>query len=172
MRVIPTPLNSDNFGYLVFNEETNEGFWVDVSMQPNKCFEILKSYGVSVKHVLTTHKHADHAGGNAEFKELLGGVIEIFGSATDAVEACTNLVADKDTLQISGMSITCLLTPGHTQGHVSYFVEHNGDKVVFTGDVLFIGGAGRFFEGTAEDMYFSLFEQLGKLPSGILKVFF
>lgn len=53
-------------------------------------------------------------------------------------------------------------------GHISYYVEHNDQRVVFTGDCLFMGGAGRFFEGTGEDMYPSLYEKLAKLPADTL----
>ena len=53
-------------------------------------------------------------------------------------------------------------------GHISYFAEHNDQKVVFTGDCLFVGGVGKFFEGTAADMHVSLFDKLGKLPKETL----
>lgn len=73
-----------------------------------------------------------------------------------------------EVFNISGLKITALLTPGHTMGHISYFVEHGSQKAVFTGDCLFVGGAGRFFEGTANDMYPSLYEKLGTLPRDTL----
>jgi hydroxyacylglutathione hydrolase len=50
-------------------------------------------------------------------------------------------------------------------GSISYFVESGDDRVVFTGDTLFIAGCGRFFEGTGADMYNSLCKVLGSLPS-------
>ena len=53
-------------------------------------------------------------------------------------------------------------------GHISYYCEHNDQRLVFTGDCLFVGGAGRFFEGTATDMYPALYEKLAKLPSDTL----
>lgn len=54
----------------------------------------------------------------------------------------------------------------HFQGHICYFVQTpaSDDKVVFTGDTLFLSGCGRFFEGTAEQMYSALVEKLSKLP--------
>jgi len=51
------------------------------------------------------------------------------------------------------------------QGHICYYVQSPaGEKAVFTGDTLFLGGCGRFFEGTADQMYSALIEKLGKLP--------
>jgi hydroxyacylglutathione hydrolase len=52
------------------------------------------------------------------------------------------------------------------QGHICYFVTTpaSDEKVVFTGDTLFLSGCGRFFEGTADQMYSALVEKLSKLP--------
>merc|ERR1711894_643164 len=59
-------------------------------------------------------------------------------------------------------------TPCHTSGHICYYVTSKGDsendKAVFTGDTLFIGGCGRFFEGSPEQMNTALNEILGSLP--------
>ncbi|OAY66843.1 Hydroxyacylglutathione hydrolase cytoplasmic [Ananas comosus] len=54
----------------------------------------------------------------------------------------------------------------HTKGHISYYVTGKAeeDPAVFTGDTLFIAGCGKFFEGTAEQMYQSLCVTLGSLP--------
>lgn len=55
------------------------------------------------------------------------------------------------------------------QGHICYYIQTPGRdyKAVFTGDTLFLGGCGRFFEGTAEQMYSSLIEKLSKLPDEV-----
>lgn len=52
------------------------------------------------------------------------------------------------------------------QGHICYFVQTAAKdyKAVFTGDTLFLSGCGRFFEGTAEQMYSALIEKLSALP--------
>ena len=67
--------------------------------------------------------------------------------------------------QLGKLSVTCLATPCHTTGHICYYVTSEGaeDKVVFTGDTLFIGGCGRFFEGTPPQMYHALCEVLATL---------
>jgi hydroxyacylglutathione hydrolase len=58
------------------------------------------------------------------------------------------------------------------QGHICYYVESPDavQKAVFTGDTLFLGGCGRFFEGTADQMYSALIEKLSILPDNT-KVF-
>ena len=62
--------------------------------------------------------------------------------------------------------MTCYETPCHTSGHICYFVtsDKQEDKAVFTGDTLFIGGCGRFFEGTPQQMYHALCEVMATLP--------
>ena len=73
------------------------------------------------------------------------------------------------SLTIGSLHIDVLHTPSHTSGHVSYVVTPDGDgpKAVFTGDTLFVGGCGRFFEGTAAEMCQSL-GQLAALPQSTL----
>ena len=52
------------------------------------------------------------------------------------------------------------------QGHICYYIQSpaSDQKMVFTGDTLFLGGCGRFFEGTADQMYSALIEKLSNLP--------
>lgn len=69
-------------------------------------------------------------------------------------------------LKIGNMNVLCLATPCHTSTHICYFVtDSKGDKAVFTGDTLFLGGCGRFFEGTAEQMHEALCVKLATLPN-------
>jgi len=69
----------------------------------------------------------------------------------------------------SGLNVKCLFTPCHTTGHMCYYVTHKHNDLitpcVFTGDTLFLSGCGRFFEGSAEQMYHALITILSKLPN-------
>lgn len=167
MRVVTIPLNDDNYGYLLIDEATNEAAIVDVSGQAEEVLQVILREGVHVTKILTTHKHWDHAGGNLKMKCMLPDV-EIIGSTVDNVEGCTKFVDDGSIFTLSSISIRCILTAGHTMGHMSYYAVQDDHKVVFTGDCLFVGGVGKFFEGTAADMHSSLFEKLGKLPAETL----
>lgn len=84
----------------------------------------------------------------------------------DRVDALTKKVSHDDKLNLGSLHLKCLFTPCHTSGHICYYVtgEEGETPVVFTGDTLFIGGCGRFFEGTADMMYKALIEVLGSLP--------
>ncbi|KAL9239889.1 hypothetical protein vseg_014167 [Gypsophila vaccaria] len=155
----------DNYSYLIVDEKTDEGALVD-PVEPEKILEFAKHQGVDVKLVLTTHKHWDHAGGNNKVKELLPG-IKIYGGSVDDVEGCTNKVDNGDKISLGAdTNILCLHTPCHTLGHISYYVTGLEQEIpaVFTGDTLFVAGCGKFFEGTAEQMYQSLCVTLASLP--------
>ncbi|KAI4204523.1 MAG: hypothetical protein LQ350_001073 [Teloschistes chrysophthalmus] len=62
------------------------------------------------------------------------------------------------------ISVKSLHTPCHTQDSICWLVEDGEDRVVFTGDTLFIGGCGRFFEGTPAEMHTALNKTLASLP--------
>ena len=62
MKVIVLCLNSDNFGYLVVNEHTNNAVIVDVSNQPDVVYAKVQELQLHVQYVLSTHKHWDHSG--------------------------------------------------------------------------------------------------------------
>ena len=160
MKVLPIPLNEDNFGYIIIDETTKEGIIVDVSSQPQILINELKRLNVKLVKVLTTHKHWDHAGGNDDIRAAFPSV-DIIGSTFDNVEGCTIFANDLDIINLTQrIQVKCLLTPGHTIGHMCYLVtcptSTDVKQAVFTGDCLFIGGCGKFFEGTAADMFPSL----------------
>jgi glyoxylase-like metal-dependent hydrolase (beta-lactamase superfamily II) len=63
-----------------------------------------------------------------------------------------------------GIKVKALHTPCHTQDSICYFFEDGNQRAVFTGDTLFIGGCGRFFEGAPEEMHKALNKTLAELP--------
>ncbi|CAM9283682.1 unnamed protein product [Discosporangium mesarthrocarpum] len=163
MKIITVPVYSDNYAYLLIDEHAQEAAVVD-PVEPEKVMASAAREGVRISKVLTTHKHWDHSGGNKEMTKRVQG-LEVVGGSEESVPACTTFVRDGDTLTVgSSISVRCIHTPGHTQGHMCYFAVDGEEKAVFTGDILFIGGAGKFFEGTAEDVHHSLYDKLGKLP--------
>ncbi|KAK4382914.1 Hydroxyacylglutathione hydrolase cytoplasmic [Sesamum angolense] len=152
-------------GGRIIDEATKEAAVVD-PVEPHKILRVAQENGVDLKLVLTTHHHWDHAGGNDKIKQLVPE-IKIFGGSVDNVQGCTNKVENGDKLSLgTGIDILCLHTPCHTKGHISYYVtgKEGDDPAVFTGDTLFVAGCGKFFEGTAEQMYQSLCVTLGSLP--------
>ncbi|GAB4832108.1 Hydroxyacylglutathione hydrolase cytoplasmic [Ancistrocladus abbreviatus] len=98
-------------------------------------------------------------------RQLVPG-IKVFGGSLDNVKGCTDKVDNGERISLGAeVRILCLHTPCHTNGHISYYVtDKEENPAVFTGDTLFIAGCGKFFEGTAEQMYQSLCVTLASLP--------
>lgn len=162
MKVNLIPLLEDNYGYLIIDESKNVGAVVD-AVTPDVVLAAVNESGVKVDQVLTTHHHWDHAGGNEELNAKRPGMK--FYGADERIGALNTRIAHGDTFQIGSLKVTCFETPCHTTGHVCYLVEGEGaEPAVFTGDTLFAAGCGRFFEGTAPQMYRALIEVLSPLP--------
>jgi len=167
MKIKILPALSDNYMYLVVDENTKEAAIVD-PVDPDSVLKAVDDEGLTLTTLLTTHHHWDHAGGNAELIKQMPN-LSVFGG-DDRIDGVTTKVKHGDKISVGGLNIECLFTPCHTSGHICYYVTKDTDKAVFTGDTLFLGGCGRFFEGTAPQMYEALVGILGKLP-GDTKVY-
>ena len=66
----------------------------------------------------------------------------------------TRTVSDGDTFDFAGRSVHVITTPGHTSGHICFYIPDEG--LLFAGDTLFALGCGRLFEGSPADMHGSL----------------
>ncbi|KAI0079995.1 hydroxyacylglutathione hydrolase [Panus rudis PR-1116 ss-1] len=164
MKVVPVPVRSDNYAYLLIDDASKKAAAVDPYDVP-KVQAAAEKEGVQIVACLTTHHHHDHSGGNQAFAQRYPGV-PIYGGSNQ-IPALTNLVKDKDEFKVDNISVKCMATPCHTQDSICFHatssagVEHPG--AVFTGDTLFIAGCGRFFEGTGDEMVSAL-SYLSTLP--------
>ncbi|XP_063170814.1 hydroxyacylglutathione hydrolase, mitochondrial isoform X2 [Candoia aspera] len=164
MKVELLPALTDNYMYLLMDEETKEAAIVD-PVQPQKVLDAVRKHGVKLTTVLTTHHHWDHAGGNEKLVKMEPG-LQVYGGDS-RVGALTQKVSHLMSFQVGSLNVKCLSTPCHTSGHICYFVTKPNSSeppAVFTGDTLFVAGCGKFFEGTPEEMYRALIEVLGRLP--------
>jgi hydroxyacylglutathione hydrolase len=109
--------------------------------------------------ILNTHHHGDHTAGNSRLKEETGCLI--LGPEDGLIPSLDRVVKDQEVIEIGPYQIEVIGTPGHTKGHVAYYVAK--EKALFSGDLLFISGCGRLFEGTADEMFVSL-QKIKKLP--------
>ncbi|XP_027796522.2 hydroxyacylglutathione hydrolase-like protein [Marmota flaviventris] len=164
MKVKVIPVLEDNYMYLVIEEDTREAVAVDVAV-PKRLLEIAGREGVSLTTVLTTHHHWDHARGNVELARLQPGMVVMGGD--ERICGLTRMLVHEEELRFGAIHVRCLLTPGHTSGHMSYFLwedESLDPPALFSGDALSVAGCGWHLEGTAQQMYQSLTETLGTLP--------
>lgn len=162
VEVVTVPALSDNFMYLIIDNESKEAAVID-PVKPENLFKEAEKRGAKITTVLTTHSHWDHAGGNKEIASKYPG-IHIVGGKGDGVDAVQTEVGQDDRLQIGALPVRVIFTPCHTVGHVCYVVEPKGcPPLVFTGDTMFAAGCGNFNSGTPA-MMTDAFEKLGSLP--------
>jgi len=147
------PCLADNYGYLLHDAESGATAAVDTP----DAVEILRQLdakGWRLTHILNTHHHADHAGGNLELKRKTG--CTIVGPRADAarIPGIDVAVGEGDVVALGAHSAAVFDTPGHTRGHIVYHFA--GARAAFVGDTLFALGCGRLFEGTPKQMWSSL----------------
>lgn len=151
---------NDNYGFLI--HDTNSGATASIDTPDAAAINAaLQTKGWSLSHILNTHHHFDHAGGNEALKEKWG--CTIVGAANDAerIPGIDIRVADGESYAFGDSQATVLEVPGHTTGHIAYYFSADG--VAFVGDTLFALGCGRLFEGSAQQMWTSL-QKLMALP--------
>lgn len=107
--------------------------------------------------ILITHHHADHQGGVAELKARYQPAV--FAPANESITGCTHPLRGGESIQVLGQTVQVMAVPGHTLGHLAYFVP----GALFCGDTLFGAGCGRLFEGTPAQMSASL-DSIARLP--------
>lgn len=116
-------------------------------------------HGLDVTHILNTHWHPDHVGGNAAIKQASGCTIIGPAREADRIPGIDRAVDHGDRVQLGDAQGDVYFVGAHTAGHIAYHFA--GEGVLFPGDTLFAMGCGRLFEGTAEDM----FRALGRLAA-------
>ncbi|NXD06146.1 PNKD hydrolase, partial [Nothocercus nigrocapillus] len=162
VKILPIPVLSNNYSYLVIDTSSRRAAVIDPS-DPLAVQAVIEEEGVLLEAILCTHKHWDHSGGNAALRQQHGSC-KVYGSALDAVPELTNALAHKEQLRVGCLSFEALATPGHTVGHVAYVLDaapFGGPPCLFSGDLLFLAGCGRLFEGSPETMLTSLDEAVG-----------
>ncbi|SOC01418.1 MBL fold metallo-hydrolase [Pseudobutyrivibrio ruminis] len=144
--------------YIAINEDTNESIIID----PGSAFERIKSAvestGTKPVAILLTHGHFDHAGEAASTAKEYG--IKVYtheATAEELKNPSINLsgdmfgdsksysadvfLKDDEEIDLAGLHIKCLFTPGHTPGGCCFYFTN--EDIVFTGDTLFSGSVGR-----------------------------
>lgn len=165
------PLLQDNYSYIVVDKATGLSACVDPGeAKPiTDAVDRLAAINADFKlnYVLSTHRHWDHISGNEELKKLYSG-LKIVGTAYEPIPSIDIPLSHGQRMKLGQLSVQALFTPCHTRGHVCFFIEGPaGDPILFSGDTLFVGGCGRFFEGTAADMLDNM-NMLGALDRNTL----
>ncbi|MCE2516659.1 MAG: hydroxyacylglutathione hydrolase [Alphaproteobacteria bacterium] len=165
---IRIPALSDNYIWMLHNPSSKELAIVDPG-DASAVIETLDARGLTPTVIVNTHHHFDHTDGNAELMEKYTLPLIAPAAETARIAGITTTVDDGDRITIAGYDAEVITTPGHTTGHVAFYLPDcfGASGVVFVGDNLFSLGCGRVFEGTMDDMWSSL-EKLRALPDDTL----
>jgi hydroxyacylglutathione hydrolase len=158
MEIVAVPAFSDNYIWLVHDEESGETAVVDPGAAAPPLAEAERR-GWTISQVWNTHWHPDHTGGNLAVKQPTGA--RISGPQRERIPGRDLALVEGDEVRIGRHRGRVIEVPGHTLGHIAIIFDE--ERVAFVGDTLFAMGCGRLFEGTPEQMYRSL-QRLTGLP--------
>jgi hydroxyacylglutathione hydrolase len=155
------PCLSDNYGVLVRDAEADVVASIDAP-DASCVRKALAETGWRLTHILTTHHHADHTAGNLALKSETD--CRIIGPRGEAarIPGLDQPVGEGETVKFGTHEVRVIETPGHTAGHITYWIPDA--EAAFVGDTLFAIGCGRVNEGTYETMWASL-SKLMALPA-------
>lgn len=150
-----------NYIWILEDTETKEAVAVDPT-EAELVTLFCQKHQLNLKQIWLTHWHKDHIGGVADLTAAQN--ITVYGPRDELtkIPGITHPLQHDDHLKFNDLKVEIIATPGHTLGHIVYFIEEL--EAVFCGDTLFAMGCGRLFEGTAEQMYHSL-SRLAALPT-------
>lgn len=146
----------DVFCYVIGDSASQTCALVDPAFDTGRILDYVKNAGYTATHVINTHSHPDHTGGNASIIRATGAKLLIHKMDAGALGGIFHssftlmfggkpspkadiLLDDEDTIMIGKTPLKILHTPGHTPGGICIYAEGN----LFTGDTLFVGGIGR-----------------------------
>ncbi|MGZ8258505.1 MAG: hydroxyacylglutathione hydrolase [Methylotenera sp.] len=174
LQIIPIPAFKDNYIWLIHNG--SQAIIVDPG-DAEPVVETLKRLELSLQTILVTHHHHDHIGGVAMLIEAYPDA-KVYAPKLEQYDFNHIPIGEPDVIELTGfnLKLAVINLPGHTLGHVGYYIEHHaknyayenhgdsyGKNLLFCGDTLFGAGCGRLFEGTPAQMMASL-QKLAALP--------
>ncbi|WP_422086429.1 hydroxyacylglutathione hydrolase [Variovorax sp.] len=160
MTLVPLPAFADNYIWML--HDGSHAIVVDPGdAQP--VFDALARHKLQLAAILVTHHHADHTGGVGALHAATGAAV--WGPAHERIPEPYTPLVQGDVAEALGLRFEVIDVPGHTAGHIAYFLPAAPSQapLLFCGDTLFSGGCGRLFEGTPAQMLASL-DALAALP--------
>src|SRR5499427_9202175 len=152
---------SGTYTYLIASRRGGEALIIDpVLDKVDRYLQLVRELDVRLVKALDTHLHADHITGLGALRDHTH-CVTVMGEQTKA-DVVSIRVAEGDKVEVEGIALDAIYTPGHTDDSYSYLMQDR----VFTGDTLLIRGTGRtdFQNGDARAQYDSIFNKLLKLP--------
>jgi sulfur dioxygenase len=156
---------SGTYTYLLASRHGGEALIIDPVLEKiDRYLQLVRELDLKLVKAVDTHLHADHVTGLGALRDRTH-CITVMGEHTHA-DVVSMRVAEGDRIEIEGLQLNVLYTPGHTDDSYSFLFADR----VFTGDTLLIRGTGRtdFQNGDPRAQYDSIFNKLLKLPDETL----
>ncbi len=132
--------------YIIHEEASKTCCVIDPGYEADTILDKVEELGLTIEAILLTHGHFDHVGAVKEIAAETGCKVYLHAAdlsmppmMTAGKLYYTDTYAEGDTLELAGLTISILHTPGHTPGCVCLLV----DNAIFSGDTLFAQGCGR-----------------------------
>jgi glyoxylase-like metal-dependent hydrolase (beta-lactamase superfamily II)/rhodanese-related sulfurtransferase len=152
---------SGTYSYLIASRRGAEALIIDPVLEKvDRYVKLLQELDLRLVKAVDTHLHADHVTGLGELRDRTR-CITVMGEQSKA-DVVSMRLSDGERLEIEGIGLDAVYTPGHTDDSYSFVMEDR----VFTGDTLLIRGTGRtdFQNGDPRLQYESIFGRLLRLP--------
>jgi glyoxylase-like metal-dependent hydrolase (beta-lactamase superfamily II)/rhodanese-related sulfurtransferase len=134
--------NLSHYSYAVLNESMREIVLVDPGRNPKQYYNYADKNEAKITAVIETHPHADFVSGHLQIHQETGA--QIYASKMMNPVFAFEPFDEGAVLDLSEIKLRSINTPGHSPDSICVVLEQEGkDKVVFTGDTLFIGDCGR-----------------------------
>jgi glyoxylase-like metal-dependent hydrolase (beta-lactamase superfamily II) len=144
--------------FVIHNEASGKALIVDPGEEPGRILAEVEATGAEVEAILITHCHFDHVGAVAPVARAtrapvycpeievpvladIMAFVPFAGFGPYESYQADETVAGGEALELAGLTLDVIFTPGHSPGHVTYSVR--GEDAIFSGDVLFQGSVGR-----------------------------
>lgn len=160
---------SSTYTYLIASSNGREAVIIDpVKDQLEQYLTLIKQLDIKLVRAIDTHTHADHITALGALRNTTG-CISLMGEYTKA-DCVSEYVTDNDILNIDGIELKAIYTPGHTDESFSFILNPKQPSAVFTGDALLIRSTGRtdFQNGDAGKSWDSITKRLFTLPDTTL----
>ena len=153
-----------NFSYLIWCEATNTASIIDPSVNIDNILIEIKKNNLKLNSIFITHSHHDHISYLNNFIKNYPSISIYININSEFSHPNIKQIKNNQKIEIGNSTINCISTPGHFYDSMCFWNQK--DKMLFTGDTIFVGRTGRVvsYRSNIKDLYNSVYKIILKLP--------